>query len=126
MARALTVAPATKSGGSASASVASGLPAWRERRNDMGLVVEHHLGSRNAAAEIDAGDHVERRARVTGRRDDIEGREYIGDDLAALEDRDRRRRAFFRSEPFRATGKDFRHDFGWEPFPQLALFGNGR
>ena len=93
--------------------------------NDIALVVEHHLGAGDVAVEIDAGDHVERYRRITGRRHDIQGRKYIGDCFVALINRDRRRRAFLRAEPFGAAGINHRHDFGREPFAQLALFGQG-
>jgi hypothetical protein len=83
--------------------------------------VGHHLGAGDAAAEIDAGDHVEWRHRIAGRCHNIEGRKHIGDNLATLVDRDRRRRAFLHPEPFGA-GIDDRHDRGREPFAQLALF----
>ena len=69
--------------------------------NDHRLLVEDDLGPRDAAAEIDAGDDVERCRRIAGRRDDVEGRKHIGDNLVALEDRDRRRRAFLRSRGVR-------------------------
>ena len=92
----------------------------------MGLVVENHLGPGDAAAEIDAGDHVERCRRITTRVDDIEGGKYIGDDFVVLVHRDRWRRAFLRPEPVEAAGIDNRHDLGREPFAQLALFSHGR
>ena len=93
--------------------------------NDVGLVVEYHLGAGDAPRQIDAGDHVERRRRIAGRRDDIERRKYIGGDLVVLINRDRRRRTFLRPEAFGAR-IDHRHDRGRKPFAQLALFGKDR
>ena len=80
--------------------------------NDIGLVVEHHLGAGDLAGEVDAADHVERRRRVAGRRDDIERRKRVGDHLVALVDRDRRRRAFLRPEPVGAARINRLHDLG--------------
>jgi len=54
------------------------------------------------------------------------GPEAIGDDFVALVNRDRRRRALLRPEPFGAAGIDDRHDLGREPFAQLPLFSHGR
>jgi len=92
--------------------------------NDHRLLVEHDLGPRDAAAEIDAGDDVERGRRITSRRDDVERREHVGDNLAPFEDRDGRRRAFLHPEAFGA-GIDHRHDLGRQPFAQLAQFSTG-
>ena len=106
IARAETVAPATKSGmqrrNDAAAQRRAGL-ARQERIelrladrvvDDEGLVVEHDLGAGDAAGQVDARDHVERHARIAGRAHHIERREQIRDDLVALVDRDRGRRAF--------------------------------
>ena len=93
--------------------------------NDHGLLVEDDLGPRDAAAEIDAGDDIERRRRIPRRGDDIEGRKHIGDDLVALEDRDRGRRAFLHPQAF-AAGIDHRHHLGRQPFEQPALLSSGR
>ena len=93
--------------------------------DDHRLLVEDDLGPRDAAAEVDAGDDVERRRRVTGCRDDVQGRKHVGDNLLALENRDRRRRAFLQPEAF-GPGIDHRHDLGRQPFAQLARLSNGR
>jgi hypothetical protein len=90
--------------------------------NDIGLVVEHHLGPGDTPLKVDAGDHVERRRRIARSRDDIEGRKHISRNFVALIDGDRRRRPFLRAEPFGAARIDDRHHLGCEPFAQLALF----
>ena len=119
--------------GSAAAQRASGL-AGEERIQqglahrivvDIRFAVKHHLGAGDAPGHIDAGDDIERRRRIAGRRDDIEGGENIGGDLAVLVGGDRGWGTFFRSEPF-GTRKNHRHHVGREAFGQLAFFGERR
>jgi len=86
--------------------------------------MKHHLGAGNAAIEIDTRNDVERRHRIARRRDDIEGREYVGDDLVAPINRDRWRRPLLRPEPLGAR-IDHRHHAGRQTFAQLALFRVG-
>jgi len=83
--------------------------------------MKHHLGAGDAAVRLHARDNVERDHRVARRRDDIEGREYVGYGLVAPVDRNRRRRAFLRPEPLGAR-IDHRHHVGRQTLPQLAFF----
>jgi len=56
---------------------------WRTLiAGDVGVVVEDDLRSRDVPGRR-CSDHVERRRRITRRRDDIEGREDIGDQLGS-------------------------------------------
>ena len=93
--------------------------------NDHRFLVEDDLGSGDAAADIDAGDDVDRCRGIPSRCDDVEGRKQIGDSLVALEHRDCGGRAFLHPEAFGA-GIDHRHHLGGQPLAQPALLSNGR
>jgi len=83
--------------------------------------MKHHLGAGDAAVRLDAGDDIEGDHRVARRRDDIEGREDVGDDLVAPVDRNRRRRPLLRPQPLGAR-IDHRHHVGRQTLPKFAFF----